>query len=359
MIRSNMAGEVVLDIGNRERPKTLMEKFRERYNDKKADRRHKNAAKKFMRGLMMFQAPSQLFMFHVYIIPYLFEDYDEWTRYYLKVLVAYCAVQGVANWLCTILYDTSIPKTKDRPDLPGLSSRWENPPDHFVSIHTANQNGSAVPIQQHDVDDSGFEWQYCDICKIFRPPRAHHCETCEACILKRDHHCFMVGNCIGFKNQRYFVVLSFYAVIIGFVGVFFQFKYLQQMYYPISYAWTDFIPPVAFYRWLFGRVDAMSLHVCIMITQVYLEFLFGVLGFLYFTSQMAIIAQGKTLYELAKSIPVRNLNTIGHNFRSVFGDFWILNFFFPMQLIFRQRDDGKTWEGVKLDHNANRLEKSN
>ncbi|XP_060084306.1 palmitoyltransferase ZDHHC21-like [Ylistrum balloti] len=354
-----MAGVVALDIGNREESKTLMEKLSDHYHNRKVEKRHKDAAKRFMRGLMSVQAPTQLFMFHFYIIPYLFEDYDEWTQYYLKVFVTYLAIQGVANWLCTILYDTTIPNDKDRPDLPGLNNRWQNPPDYFMSIHTTNQNGSALPMHHQNFDVSGFEWKYCEICKMYQPPRTHHCDTCEACILKRDHHCFMVGNCIGFKNQRYFVVLTFYAVLVGFVGGYFQYKYLQQFYYPQSYSWTDFLPPVAFYRWLFGTVDGMSLHICIMIIQVYLEFLFGFFGFTYFTTQISMIVQGKTLYELAKSIPIRSLNSVNHNFRSVFGDFWILNFFFPMQLIFRQREDGRSWEGIKLDHNANLQEKSN
>ncbi|XP_033727244.1 uncharacterized protein LOC117316653 isoform X2 [Pecten maximus] len=152
-----MAGEVVLDIGSKEKPKTLREKLRDHYHDKKADRRHKNAAKITMRCLMAVQAPTQLFMFQYYIIPYLFEDYDDWTQYYLKVFITYLAIQGVSNFLCTILYDTSLPKDKDRPDVPGLNQRWENPPDHFVSIHTSSQNGYALPTQSQNVEVTGFE----------------------------------------------------------------------------------------------------------------------------------------------------------------------------------------------------------
>ncbi|XP_033731303.1 probable protein S-acyltransferase 6 isoform X1 [Pecten maximus] len=358
-MRSKMADEVVLDMGAREKPQSLMEKFRERYNDQEVDKRIKLSSQRWVRGLMIFQAPTQLFMFHYYIIPYLFEDYDEWTQYYLKVFVTYTAIQCVINYLCTILYDTSITNTKDRPDLPGLTDRWENPPDHFVPLYN-NQNGGAVQMQMPEEDDeSGFEWKYCEICKIYKPPRTHHCNLCKVCILKRDHHCYMVGNCIGFKNQRYFVVLAFYVALIGLLSGYFQYRYLQVFYYPDSSSWTDFIPPVAFYRWLFGTVDTLSLHVCIMILHVYLEFLFGFIGFIYFNSQLAIISKGKTLYEMTKFIPVRNLNSINRNFRSVFGDFWALNFFFPMQLIFRQRDDGKSWEGIKLDHNANLQAKTN
>ncbi|XP_069108416.1 uncharacterized protein [Argopecten irradians] len=353
-----MVDQAVVNIGGPEKPRTLMEKFRERYNDKDVDKRIKLSSQRWIRYLMIFQTPTQLFMFHYYIIPYLFEDYDDWTQYYLKVLVTYTAIQVVMNFLCTVMYDTSITNTKDRPDVPSLTDRWQNPPDHFVPL--LNQNGSAVPIHLSDeVDESGFEWKFCEICKIHQPPRTHHCNMCNVCILKRDHHCYMVGNCIGFKNQRYFVVLTFYVALIGLTGGCFQFKYLQVFYYPDSSSWTDFIPFVAFYRWIFGTVDALSLHVCIMIIHVYLEFIFGFIGFVYFNSQLAIISKGKTLYELTKFIPVRNFNSINRNFRSVFGDFWALNFLFPMQLLFRQRDDGKTWEGIKLDYNANLQGKTN
>ncbi|XP_060079435.1 palmitoyltransferase ZDHHC15-like [Ylistrum balloti] len=353
-----MENDVVLDISDQQKPQTLMDKFRDHYNDQAVDNRVKLSAPRWVRGLLIFQTPTQLFMFHYYIIPYLFEDYDDWTQYYLKVLVTFTAIQCVVNYICTILYDTSMSNTKDRPDIQGLSDRWENPPDHFVSL--LNHNGCAIPIpESEEVDDSGFLWKYCEICKIYQPPRTHHCNLCKVCILKRDHHCYMVGKCIGFKNQRYFVVLTFYVAAVGLVSGCFQFKYLQVFYYPYSYAWTDFIPPIALYRWLFGTVDAMSLHVCVMILHVYLEFMFGVIGFFYFNSQIAIIAKGKTLYELTKSVPVRNFNSINRNFRSVFGDFWVLNFLFPMQVIFRQRDDGKTWEGIKVDHNANLQGKTN
>ncbi|XP_060084311.1 uncharacterized protein LOC132563589 [Ylistrum balloti] len=358
---SNMAGEVALEIGDEEKPTGLMEQLRihYKYKGRKTDKRHKRAAQNAIRWLVAFQTPTQLYMLHRYLIPYLLDDYDDWTQYYFKVLVTYGAVLIITNYLFTIFYDTRLLKTKDRPDLPGMNDRWKNPPDHFVSIHTADQNGSAVPTQQRHVDSSGFEWKYCEICEMNQPPRTHHCYICEACILKRDHHCFVVGTCIGFKNQRYFVVLTFYAVIFGIFGGYLQFKYLQQIYYPQSYAWTDFIPIVTVYRWLFGTVDGLSLHICIMIIHVYLEIIYGIFGVIYFNSQITIIPQGKTLHELAKFIPIRNLNSFNRNFRSVFGDFWILNFLFPMQLIFPQTDDGRTWEGIKLDQNANLQEKIN
>lgn len=356
--RSKMSEEVTVEVGNDE-PATLIGKWRAHYNSKRGNKRHKRAAKITMRCLMAVQAPMQLFMMHYYIIPYLFEEYDDWTRYYLKVAMTFLCVEGLANFLCTILYDTSIPRTRDRPYLPNLTNRWDNPPDQFVSLLTVNQNGSAVNIPSNDDEKSGFEWRYCEICQMNTPPRAHHCDTCEACILKRDHHCFMVGNCIGFRNQRYFVVLSFYAVLCGFVGGYLKYRYLMGVYYPVCYSWTDFIPPVAGYRWMFGTVEGLSLHINLMITQLYLEFLFGFFGFIYFTSQITIISQGITLYELAKFVPIRSLNSVNTNFRSVFGDFWALNFLFPMQLIFRQREDGIVWEGIKMDHNANLQEKTN
>ncbi len=39
---------------------------------------------------------------------------------------------------------------------------------------------------------------------------------CKRCILKRSHHCFLTNTCIGHRNQRYFLVLSFYLALALF-----------------------------------------------------------------------------------------------------------------------------------------------
>lgn len=302
-----------------------------------------------MRSLMVFQAPTQLYAFLWHIVPYLFSDYSPWTQYYLKVLCCFVLVNGLANWFCVILYDPSYPKTKDNPFLE-VKNR-DQLPDQFVPFieqSRSNENGhSMYEISSKD----GLEWSYCDKCDMHIPPRACHCKYCKKCILKRDHHCFMVGNCIGFKNQRYFAMLAFYAMITGLVGGFFNYRYVKQAVWPELYSWGELFFPVAIWKSLFGAVQ--PLH-ALLILHLYLEAAFGLIGTVYFISQMTVCITGKTLYEVSHKLPVKNNNSISRNMRSVFGEFWALNFLFPMTLIFRQRDDGIHWENIKIDHNANK-----
>lgn len=303
-----------------------------------------------MRLLMIFQAPTQMYDFMFYIVPYVFGDYGPWTVYYFRVLCWFILINGLTNWFCVILYDPSYPKTKDNPYI-DINHQVDSPPDRFRPLiqeaTSNNQNGSVV----YDMTTKeALPWEFCEICKMHVPPRAHHCKFCKKCILKRDHHCFMVGNCIGFKNQRYFIVLAFYAMLAGALGCFFTYKYLKEVYWPVATDWKDLVPPIALWRWILWDMKG---HICLMIFHVYLEGIFGFIGWVYFTSQITITADGKTLFEVAKKVPIRNTNSVQRNMKSVFGDFWILNFLFPMVLVFRQRDDGVHWEGVKYDHNAN------
>ena len=304
-----------------------------------------------MRLLMIFQAPTQMYDFMFYIVPYVFDDYGPWTIYYMRVICWFVFINGLANWICVILYDPSYPKSKDNPHL-DVNHRPDDPPDQFRPLiqeaTNSNQNGNGNCIYDMTSKEA-LPWEFCDRCKRHVPPRAHHCKYCRTCILKRDHHCFMVGNCIGFKNQRYFVVLAFYAMVVGIIGGYFTYKYLKEVYWPTATGWTDLVPPIAVWRWIFGATKG---HICLMVVHVYLEFLFGFMGWVYFTSQFAMTAGGKTLYENAKKIPIKSTNTVQRNLRSVFGDFWLLNFMFPMTLVFRQRDDGIHWEGIKYDHTA-------
>ena len=96
-------------------------------------------------------------------------------------------------------------------------------------------------------EQSVLSWKWCNKCQMNVPPRSHHCKVylhgiflffvkakstslysvifllfvsgkiCRKCILKRSHHCFLTNTCIGFTNQRYFLMMSFYLAI-GCIG---------------------------------------------------------------------------------------------------------------------------------------------
>jgi len=297
---------------------------------------------------MVFQAPTQLYVFLAYLVPYFFDDYGPWAVYYTKVLVCFVCINGLANWFAVILYDPGFYKTKDNPHL--SIGNFDQPPDQFIPLIEQSTNGMNGHCIYDISSKEGLPWEFCKECEMYIPPRAHHCKYCKKCILKRDHHCFMVGNCIGFKNQRYFFVLTFYAMIVGWIGGYFTYKYVQLEVWPHMNSWVDLIPPVTLVKTIFGNITGFQ---CLLVFHVFFEIPFGTFGFIYFTSQMVLCMVGKTLYELNRTTRVKSTTSMNRNFKSVFGAFWALNFLFPMTLIFRQTDDGIHWEGLKIDYNGN------
>lgn len=53
----------------------------------------------------------------------------------------------------------------------------------------------------------------CEVCLKLRPERAHHCNLCGVCILRMDHHCPWIGNCVGWRNHKYFVLLTWWSAL--------------------------------------------------------------------------------------------------------------------------------------------------
>lgn len=93
------------------------------------------------------------------------------------------------------------------------SPEWEA----FLATQTGNPS---EPSEENDEENDRLRrkrgWNpgqvsKCEVCNAIRPERAHHCSLCGLCILRMDHHCPWVGNCIGWRNHKYFLLLTWWS----------------------------------------------------------------------------------------------------------------------------------------------------
>ena len=189
-------------------------------------------------------------------------------------------------------------------------------------------------------------WHQCLPCQTPAPPRSFHCKICKVCVLKRDHHCFFTASCIGFRNQRYYLVLVFYTIIGCIYGLIAMFDYLNK-YLPLaSSQMITYIFQVALYKWVMGNIP---FYFVFLILQIYATTVLVGGAIMFFLLVVAAVFNGQTMYEAGKLICCYRL-TPAENFRSVFGRYWLLNFIFPTP--FAQEGDGMSWAvGKSLKEN--------
>ncbi len=131
--------------------------------------------------------------YFLFVSPYLWSNVTQ----ALPALNAFlCLCTAVFMLLCTVVEPGILPR-KCVFDLNG------HIPDQF----TAN-------VITYDIVD-GVRYKYCNTCRIFRPPRAHHCKLCGNCVEVFDHHCPFLNNCIGKRNYKYFLCFVLNATLSG------------------------------------------------------------------------------------------------------------------------------------------------
>ena len=53
----------------------------------------------------------------------------------------------------------------------------------------------------------------CEVCRSWKPPRAHHSRMLNRCVFRMDHVCRWIGNVVGYSNQKFFILLLCYSCI--------------------------------------------------------------------------------------------------------------------------------------------------
>ena len=341
-----------------------------------------------------FISTTQIYVTVTYLVPTYFGDCNEWVPYYLKVLSWFVFIQVTANWACVRRYDAIYKPSNDHAELrmnvkekyncymnemqstkssqkfdcavdmrnKSVANGGTNCNGHVsysakTSLHRINeerlqiedddeskQNSKSTEKERKDNISKLLHWWWCDSCKRMSPPRSHHCVMCHACILKRDHHCYLTGVCVGYNNQRYFIVMCAYMTLSCSVGIYFTTMYLHENFWPNA-TFSDCILPVTCYRWLIH--GSVELHHLFMIFHVYTFWWIGLMASGFFSMNMGLILLGKTSFEFRQKIKIRSTSSVAENFRSVFGNFWPINFILPAQILFRQLDDGTNWNNLK------------
>ena len=319
------------------RQKPLVEKWKDAYYNRRRSRESIRMNRRLGVAFFLFTAVSELWVMFAYLIPHALQGSDPMTVYWVKVFWAFVFVNALANWYFVRMYDSALQVTEEERQLQ----------ENLYREHCTQSAGGAAGgtgFCHSSVGKEQMKRVFCDVCRLYKPPRAHHCVVCQQCILKRDHHCFLTGVCIGFRNQRYFVFLTFYTAVASFGGLAVELKYLYDVCDAAS-SYTDYVLPLTIARWLAGSVET---HFLVMVFHCYSLVWIGPMSAGFFTWQLYIICMGITSNEATKGKDVAFPKSTFQNFRSVFGHCWALNFLFPAQILFRQPGDGTLWHQAML-----------
>jgi hypothetical protein len=75
-------------------------------------------------------------------------------------------------------------------------------------------NGEMGPHTKHSILLEG-EVDFCKHCQLRKPSRSSHCNICGSCVFKHSLHSYFMNNCIGFGNEKFFFLLSFWSSLLS------------------------------------------------------------------------------------------------------------------------------------------------
>lgn len=301
----------------------------------------------------------------LFAIPYLYVDLSDVAVLVARVFGIFVAFQMFINWLCMKFVDNSYDPDRHGtiPEGIQMGENISRLPETEIKPITKNKGGEKVLNKRKSgslmyvaterpksAEDNPkrtaypyFSWTPCLRCNRPRPPRCHHCPQCKICVLKRDHHCFFAGSCIGYRNLRHFSVFLFWATV---ATIFSTLHALPYYYYHViqNTIFFDVLFPVAIVRCLLGYICWKN-ALFITLSWILIVFLYWASSFLKIVVNLIIL--GKTTFETEYKMEVIDRRNLKEKIRSVYGNYWVLNFIIPLHFIYEPIDDPVNWPHLK------------
>ncbi|KAK8719368.1 hypothetical protein OTU49_014073, partial [Cherax quadricarinatus] len=63
-----------------------------------------------------------------------------------------------------------------------------------------------------EAQEEAVSWEWCERCRLLKPPSARHCCFCGVCVRGQHHHCVVMGQCVGEDNKN--VLISIVVILL-------------------------------------------------------------------------------------------------------------------------------------------------
>ena len=60
----------------------------------------------------------------------------------------------------------------------------------------------------------GQELHFCYLCQAHCLESSKHCSQCDRCVYSFDHHCQWLNNCVGGANDKHFIMLLVFFILV-------------------------------------------------------------------------------------------------------------------------------------------------